>query len=104
MVLPLESSSTLYLYNEALVYACSTVPSGPPEEKLGFNFPSDRIYGGGVCDDWPVFFSRLNGLVAVVAREGASILPETMEDSLCTSVAGPGPEVNPSEVVGHKPA
>uniref|UniRef100_A0A8C2KZ30 Nucleoporin 133 n=1 Tax=Cyprinus carpio TaxID=7962 RepID=A0A8C2KZ30_CYPCA len=49
----------------------------------------DRIRGGGVCAGLPVFFSQNSGLVAVLARESASLLPETMEDSLCTSVAGP---------------
>ena len=52
----------------------------------------DGIYGGGCCANLPVFFSQNNGLVAVVARETASILPETMEDSLCSSLAA-APEV-----------
>lgn len=50
----------------------------------------------------PVFFSQMNGLVAVVPRESASILPETMEDSLCTSLAGPGPEVRISSTLTEK--
>ncbi|XP_062865729.1 nuclear pore complex protein Nup133 isoform X2 [Trichomycterus rosablanca] len=100
MVLPSETGPAAYLYNEELVYACTTGAgrSGLPEEKLSFNFPSDRIHGAGVCADWPLFFSRLNGLVAVVARESASILPETVEDSLCTSVAGAGPEGTPPKL------
>uniref|UniRef100_A0A8C9YUF7 Nucleoporin 133 n=1 Tax=Sander lucioperca TaxID=283035 RepID=A0A8C9YUF7_SANLU len=52
--------------------------------------PRDSVRGGGCCADLPVFFSQNSGLVAVVARETASILPETMEDSLCSSLA---PEV-----------
>lgn len=62
----------------------------------------DRIRGGGVCANLPVFFSQMNGLVAVVPRESASILPETMEDSLCTSLAGPGPEVRISSTLTKK--
>lgn len=41
----------------------------------------------------PVFFSQNSGLLAVVARESASILPETMEDSLFSSLNA-GPEVS----------
>lgn len=52
----------------------------------------DGIRGGGCCANLPVFFSQSSGLVAVVARESASILPETMEDSLCSSLAA-APEV-----------
>lgn len=124
LVLPQVKSPAAYLYNEEMVYTCTTGAgrSGQPEEKLTFNASGktitetrvthtefhcvvltvfcvflsrlgDRIRGGGVCADLPVFFSQINGLVAVVPRESASILPETMEDSLCTSLAGPGPEV-----------
>uniref|UniRef100_A0A8B9HKR4 Nucleoporin 133 n=1 Tax=Astyanax mexicanus TaxID=7994 RepID=A0A8B9HKR4_ASTMX len=95
LVLPRATSPAAYLYNEELVFACNTGTgrSGLPEEKLSFSSPGDRIRGGGVCANLPVFFSQNNGLVAVVARESASILPENMEESLCTSVAGPGPEV-----------
>lgn len=52
----------------------------------------DGVRGGGCCADLPVFFSQNSGLLAVVARESASILPETMEDSLCSSLAA-APEV-----------
>uniref|UniRef100_A0A8C2KZV7 Nuclear pore complex protein Nup133 n=1 Tax=Cyprinus carpio TaxID=7962 RepID=A0A8C2KZV7_CYPCA len=68
-------------------------PPFQSEEELqktrSFSSPGDRIRGGGVCAGLPVFFSQNSGLVAVLARESASLLPETMEDSLCTSVAGP---------------
>lgn len=53
----------------------------------------DGVRGAGCCANLPVFFSQNSGLVAVVARESASILPETMEDSLCSSLAA-GPEVS----------
>ncbi|XP_051749534.1 nuclear pore complex protein Nup133 [Ctenopharyngodon idella] len=91
LVLPEPSSPAAYLYNEELVFACSTGAGrgGLAEEKISFSAPGDRIRGGGVCAGMPVFFSQNSGLVAISAREGASLLPETMEDSLCTSVAGP---------------
>ncbi|KAK2909323.1 hypothetical protein Q8A67_005160 [Cirrhinus molitorella] len=91
LVLPDPSSPAAYLYNEELVFTCSTVAGrgGLAEEKISFSSPGDRIRGGGVCTGLPVFFSQNSGLVAVLPRESASLLPETMEDSLCTSVAGP---------------
>uniref|UniRef100_A0A8C1IDK1 Nucleoporin 133 n=1 Tax=Cyprinus carpio TaxID=7962 RepID=A0A8C1IDK1_CYPCA len=91
LVLPDPSSPAAYLYNEELVFTCSTGAGrgGLAEEKISFSSPGDRIRGGGVCAGLPVFFSQNSGLVAVLARESASLLPETMEDSLCTSVAGP---------------
>lgn len=55
-------------------------------------FPGDGVRGGGCCANLPVFFSQNSGLVAVVARESVSILPETMEDSLCSSLTA-APEV-----------
>uniref|UniRef100_A0A8C1XI32 Nuclear pore complex protein Nup133 n=1 Tax=Cyprinus carpio TaxID=7962 RepID=A0A8C1XI32_CYPCA len=91
LVLPDPSSPAAYLYTEELVFTCSTGAGrgGLAEEKISFSSPGDRIRGGGVCACLPVFFSQNSGLVAVLARESASLLPETMEDSLCTSVAGP---------------
>ncbi|XP_042619259.1 nuclear pore complex protein Nup133 [Cyprinus carpio] len=88
VVLPEPSSPAAYLYNEELVFTCSTGAGrgGLAEEKISFSSPGDRIRGGGVCAGVFVFFILL---VAVLARESASLLPETMEDSLCTSVAGP---------------
>ncbi|XP_029632883.1 nuclear pore complex protein Nup133 isoform X2 [Salmo trutta] len=99
LVLPRASSPAAFLYNEELVFACSTGTGrgGLPEEKIPFNTPGDRLRGGGCCANLPVFFSQNSGLVAVVARESASMLPETMEDSLCFSLAGAGPEATPME-------
>ncbi|XP_047433725.1 nuclear pore complex protein Nup133 isoform X1 [Mugil cephalus] len=99
LVLPrCPPGSTAFLYNEDLVYACSTGTGrgGLPDEKICFNSPGDGVRGGGCCADLPVFFSQNSGLVAVVARESASILPETMEDSLCSSLAA-APEVSSME-------
>uniref|UniRef100_A0A8C7PIA8 Nucleoporin 133 n=1 Tax=Oncorhynchus mykiss TaxID=8022 RepID=A0A8C7PIA8_ONCMY len=99
LLLPLASSPAAFLYNEELVFACSTGTGrgGLPEEKIPFNTPGDRLRGGGCCANLPVFFSQNSGLVAVVARESASMLPDTMEDSLCFSLAGAGPEATAME-------
>uniref|UniRef100_A0A665TYX7 Nucleoporin Nup133/Nup155-like C-terminal domain-containing protein n=1 Tax=Echeneis naucrates TaxID=173247 RepID=A0A665TYX7_ECHNA len=98
LVLPPSPGSIAFLYNDELVFACSTGTgrAGLPDEKLSFNSPGDGVRGGGCCANLPVFFSQNSGLVAVVARERASILPETMEDSLCSSLAA-APEVSAME-------
>jgi len=54
----------------------------------------DRVCGGGCCGDLPVFFSQNSGLVAVVARQAASLLPDALEESLCSSLAAAPPEVS----------
>uniref|UniRef100_A0A1A7XUQ0 Nucleoporin 133 n=2 Tax=Iconisemion striatum TaxID=60296 RepID=A0A1A7XUQ0_9TELE len=97
-LLPWSPSATAFLYNEELVFACSTGTSREtlPDEKISFTSPGDGIRGGGLCANLPVFFSQNSGLVVVVARESASILPETMEDSLCSSLAA-APEVSAME-------
>ncbi|XP_029284239.1 nuclear pore complex protein Nup133-like [Cottoperca gobio] len=98
LALPRFPGSTAFLYNEELVFACSTGTSrgGLPDEKISFNSPGDGVRGGGCCANLPVFFSQNSGLVAMVARESVSILPETMEDSLCSSLAA-APEVSAME-------
>ncbi|XP_024858126.1 nuclear pore complex protein Nup133 isoform X2 [Kryptolebias marmoratus] len=97
-LLPRSPDSTAFLYNEELVFVCSTGTSRAAlsDEKISFNSPGDAIRGGGCCANLPVFFSQNSGLVAVVGRESASILPETMEDSLCSSLAA-APEVSAME-------
>ncbi|XP_062303881.1 nuclear pore complex protein Nup133 [Osmerus eperlanus] len=99
LVLPRASSTAAFLYNDELVFACSTGTGrgGLPEEKILFNSPGDHLRGGGCCANLPVFFSQNSGLVAVVSRESPSILPETMEDSLCSSLAGAAPEATAME-------
>ncbi|KAM3623609.1 uncharacterized protein V6R79_013158 [Siganus canaliculatus] len=98
LVLPPLPGSTAFLYNQELVFACSTGTGrgGPNDEKISFNSPGDGVRGAGCCANLPVFFSQNSGLVAVVARESASILPETMEDSLCSSLAA-APELTAME-------
>uniref|UniRef100_A0A672G487 Nucleoporin Nup133/Nup155-like C-terminal domain-containing protein n=1 Tax=Salarias fasciatus TaxID=181472 RepID=A0A672G487_SALFA len=89
LVLPPAPGSAAFLYSEELVFACSTGTSRAalPDEKISFNSPGDGVRGGGCCANLPVFFSLNSGLVAVVARETASILPEMMEDSLLCRVS-----------------
>ncbi|XP_024658614.2 nuclear pore complex protein Nup133 [Maylandia zebra] len=98
LVLPRSPGSTAFLYTEDVVFACSTGTNrvAVPDEKISFNSPGDGVRGAGCCANLPVFFSQNSGLVAVVARESASILPETMEDSLCSSLAA-APEVSAME-------
>ncbi|XP_057700536.1 nuclear pore complex protein Nup133 isoform X2 [Corythoichthys intestinalis] len=98
LLLPPSPGTTAFLYNRELVFACSTGSSRVnfPDEKILFNSPGDGVRGGGCCANLPVFFSLNSGLVAVVARERASILPETVEDSLCSSLAA-RPEVSVME-------
>ncbi|KAF6739446.1 Nuclear pore complex protein Nup133 [Oryzias melastigma] len=97
-LLPRSPGFIAFLYTEDLVFACSTGTSRAalPDEKISFSSPGDGVRGGGCCADLPVFFSQNSGLLAVVARESASILPETMEDSLCSSLAA-APEVSVME-------
>ncbi|XP_077426499.1 nuclear pore complex protein Nup133 isoform X2 [Vanacampus margaritifer] len=101
-LLPPSPGTTAFLYNEDLVFACSTGSgrAGLPDERVPFNSPGDGVRGGGCCANLPVFFSQNSGLVAVVARESASILPETVEDSLCSSLAA-APEVSMMEQPGR---
>lgn len=98
LVLPHSPGCCAFLYNDELVYACSTGMGrlAVPEEKISFSSPGDGVRGGGCCANLPVFFSQNSGLVAVVARESVSILPETMEDSLCSSLTA-APEVSAME-------
>ncbi|KAL6111122.1 nup133 [Pungitius sinensis] len=95
---PGSTGSTAFLYNQEMVFASSTCTArgGLPDEKISFSSPGDGVRGGGCCADLPVFFSQNSGLVAVVARQSASILPETMEDSLFASLAAT-PEVSVME-------
>lgn len=98
LVLPPSPGSMAFLYNQELVLACSTGTgrTALPDEKITFTSAGDGVRGGGCCANLPVFFSLNSGLVAVVGRESVSILPETMEDSLCSSLAA-GPEVSSME-------
>ncbi|XP_048844114.1 nuclear pore complex protein Nup133 [Brienomyrus brachyistius] len=98
-LLPPSPTMAAYLYRDDLIYACSsgTGRGSLPEERIPFSSAGDRILGAGCCASLPIFFSQNSGLVAVVAQEGASVLPETMEDSLSSSVAGIVPEGGASE-------
>lgn len=102
LVLPPSPGFIAFIYNEELVFACSTgtCRAALPDGKISFSSPGDGVRGGGVCSNLPVFFSQNSGLVAVVGRESASILPETMEDSLCSSLAA-APEVSAMETASR---
>lgn len=98
LVLPPSPGSVAFIFNSELVFACSTGAgrAALPDGKVTFNAPGDGVRGGGCCSNLPVFFSQSSGLVALVGRESASILPETMEDSLCSSLAA-APEMSVME-------
>uniref|UniRef100_A0A8C9VCI7 Nucleoporin 133 n=1 Tax=Scleropages formosus TaxID=113540 RepID=A0A8C9VCI7_SCLFO len=105
VLLPHSSSPVAYLYREDLVYVCSTGTGRArlPEEKISFSSPGDRLLGAGCCADLPVFFSQNSGLIAVVAQEKISVLPETMEDSLSSSLsAGAALEASRTETVAQE--
>lgn len=53
----------------------------------------DSILGAGSCTSLPIFFAKKSGLVTILSRENVSVLPEDLEDSLSSSVAGPRSEV-----------
>uniref|UniRef100_A0A6I8N949 Nucleoporin 133 n=1 Tax=Ornithorhynchus anatinus TaxID=9258 RepID=A0A6I8N949_ORNAN len=94
LVVPDASAQGAFLYTENAVFACSTGTgrSSLPQEKILFEAQGDGILGAGSCAGLPVFFSRNNGLVSILSRESMSVLPEDVEDSIASSVAGPHPE------------
>ncbi|XP_037366089.1 nuclear pore complex protein Nup133 [Talpa occidentalis] len=94
LMVPNFSNQTAYLYTENAVYVCSTGTGkfSLPQEKIVFNTQGDSILGAGSCGGVPILFSRNSGLVSVTSRENVSILAEDLEDSLASSVAGPGNE------------
>ncbi|XP_043926669.1 nuclear pore complex protein Nup133 [Protopterus annectens] len=91
---PESSSQAAFLYGEDFVFACSTGTGrgSLPQEAIAFSSPGDGILGAGCCMQLPVFFSRNSGLVAITAKENASILPEDVEESILSSVAEGGPQ------------
>lgn len=93
-MVPNFSSQTACLYTESAVYMCSTGTGklSLPQEKIVFNTQGDSILGAGSCGGIPILFSRNSGLVSITSRENVSILAEDLEDSLASSVAGPGNE------------
>ncbi|XP_034044297.1 nuclear pore complex protein Nup133 [Thalassophryne amazonica] len=102
LVLPPSPGSTAFLYNEDLVFICPTGSSAArlPDEKIAFNSAGDGVRGAGCCANLPVFFSQSSGLVAVVARERASIFPDSMEDSFCSSLAA-APDVSSMDTLSR---
>ncbi|XP_055281818.1 nuclear pore complex protein Nup133 isoform X1 [Moschus berezovskii] len=94
LMVPNFSNQTACLYTESTVYMCSTGTGkfSLPQEKIVFNTQGDSILGAGSCGGIPILFSRNSGLVSITSRENVSILAEDLEDSLASSVAGPGNE------------
>ncbi|TFK08504.1 gamma-aminobutyric acid receptor subunit rho-3 [Platysternon megacephalum] len=93
-VVPDFFNHAAYLYTEDEVFACSTGTGriSLPQEKIFFGAQGDSILGAGSYTGVPIFFTRKSGLVAIFSRENVSVLPEDLEDSLSSSVAGPNNE------------
>ncbi|NWI13427.1 NU133 protein, partial [Crypturellus soui] len=91
LVVPDYFSHAAYLYKEDEVFACSTGTGriSLPQEKIILGIQGDSILGAGSCTSLPVFFAKKSGLITILSRENVSVLPEDLEDSLSSSVAGP---------------
>ncbi|NXD12751.1 NU133 protein, partial [Nothocercus nigrocapillus] len=94
LVVPDYFSHAAYLYKEDEVFACSTGTGriSLPQEKIVLGIQGDSILGAGSCTGLPIFFAKKSGLITVLSRENVSVLPEDLEDSLSSSVAGPNSE------------
>ncbi|KAM6138986.1 nuclear pore complex protein Nup133 isoform 2-T2 [Phoenicopterus ruber ruber] len=94
LVVPDYFSHAAYLYKEDEVFACSTGTGriSLPQEKIIFGIQGDSILGAGSCTSLPIFFAKKSGLITILSRENISVLPEDLEDSLSSSVAGPRSE------------
>ncbi|XP_063773624.1 nuclear pore complex protein Nup133 [Pseudophryne corroboree] len=103
LVIPNFTSPMCNIYTKEMVFACSTgTRRGTfPQEKISLDAQGDYIIGAGSCTDLPVFFTRNSGLLAIVARENVSVLPEDVEDSLCSSVAGPSNQGPPVDMLSR---
>ncbi|OXB58236.1 hypothetical protein ASZ78_001116, partial [Callipepla squamata] len=94
LVVPDYFSHAAYLYKEGEVFACSTGIGriSLPQEKFAFGIQGDSILGAGSCTSLPIFFAKRSGLFTILSRENVSVLPEDLEDSLASSIAGPRSE------------
>ncbi|OXB74968.1 UNVERIFIED_CONTAM: hypothetical protein H355_011764 [Colinus virginianus] len=94
LVVPDYFSHAAYLYKEGEVFACSTGIGriSLPQEKFAFGIQGDSILGAGSCTSLPIFFAKRSGLFTILSRENVSVLPEDLEDSLSSSIAGPRSE------------
>ncbi|XP_069463031.1 nuclear pore complex protein Nup133 isoform X2 [Ambystoma mexicanum] len=90
LVVPEFSSQAAFLHTKESVFACSTGVgrASLPQEKILFGAQGDTILGAGSCSGFPVFFTMNCGLVAIFAREGISMLPGEVEESLASSAIG----------------
>ncbi|KAM6279105.1 nuclear pore complex protein Nup133 [Porphyrio hochstetteri] len=103
LVVPDYVSHAAYLYKEDEVFACSTGTGkvSLPQEKIIFGIQGDSILGAGSCTGLPIFFTKKSGLITILSREGISVLPEDLEDSLSSSVAGPRSESPAFDATGR---
>ncbi|NXN58197.1 NU133 protein, partial [Rynchops niger] len=94
LIVPDYFSHAAYLYKEDEVFACSTGTGriSLPQEKIIFGIQGDSILGAGSCTSLPIFFTKKSGLITILSRENISVLPEDLEESLSSSVAGPRSE------------
>ncbi|NXO00194.1 NU133 protein, partial [Rhinopomastus cyanomelas] len=98
LVVPDYSTNVAYLWKEGRkedeVFACSTGTGriSLPQEKILFGIQGDKILGAGSFNGVPVFFAKKSGLITILSRESASVLPEDLEESLSSSIAGPESE------------
>ncbi|CAH1116722.1 unnamed protein product [Phaedon cochleariae] len=65
----LLSGSSVYMYNLKTI---RIMRSSEEPDVLEFNSSQDFLLGGSICVNTPVFFSRLNGLVAVCTNDQIS--------------------------------
>ncbi|NXX93452.1 NU133 protein, partial [Centropus bengalensis] len=61
----------------------------------------DSILGAGSCNGLPIFFAKKSGHITILSRENISLLPEDLEDSLCSSVAAPRSESPAFDATGR---
>ncbi|XP_010145982.1 PREDICTED: nuclear pore complex protein Nup133-like, partial [Eurypyga helias] len=94
LVVPDYFSHAAYLYKEDEVFACSTGTGriSLPQEKIIFGIQGDSILGAGSCTSLPIFFTKKSGLITILSSENISVLPEDLEDSRSSSLAGPRSE------------
>lgn len=61
----LLSAQGAYLFNEKSVIALSAANYGDEPDIVEFMSPGDRLLGGAICGNVPIFFSKIHGLVSL---------------------------------------
>ncbi|NXS43864.1 NU133 protein, partial [Balaeniceps rex] len=92
LVVPDYFSHAAYLYKEDEVFACSTGTGriSLPQEKIIFGIQANSITIS--VNQVQLSITVRCGLITILSRENISVLPEDLEDSLSSSVAGPRSE------------